>query len=89
MHIDGAQIVAAAPAHKPGWQTSEFWITAVTVVGAISTAIAGVPLSPVAGIAAGVGAAAYAISRGIVKARSGDIAGAIAEAVAAAAAVKK
>jgi hypothetical protein len=52
---------------KPGWKTSEFWVTALTVAGLVASSIAA-SLSPrYAAIGAAVSAAAYAISRGLAK----------------------
>lgn len=52
---------------RPGYKTSEFWITALLVVGLVVSSIA-TPLSPHwAAIGASVSTAAYAISRGLAK----------------------
>lgn len=55
------------PQVKSGWRTSEFWVTALTIVGlAVSSAAAS--LSPrYAAIGAALSAAAYAFSRGLAK----------------------
>ena len=52
---------------KTGYKTSEFWVTALSIVGlVVSSAAAG--LSPkYAAIGASVSGAAYAISRGLAK----------------------
>jgi hypothetical protein len=52
---------------KPGYKTSEFWITALTVAGLVASSVAS-SLSPrYAAIGAAVSASAYAISRGLAK----------------------
>lgn len=52
---------------KSGWKTSEFWVTATSVVGLLVSSAA-TPLSPkYAAIGASASAAAYAISRGLAK----------------------
>jgi len=48
---------------KPGWQTSEFWVT----LAAIGAPFIGVPVDQMSTIVA----AAYSLSRGIYKAMSG------------------
>lgn len=52
---------------KPGYRTSEFWVTTLAVVGLVLSSAAA-SLSPrYAAIGASVSAAAYAISRGLAK----------------------
>lgn len=52
---------------KAGWKTTEFWVTALSIVGLVVSS-ATVNLSPkYAAIGASVSAAAYAISRGLTK----------------------
>jgi hypothetical protein len=52
---------------KSGWKTSEFWVTAVAVLGLVISSIA-TPLSPrYAAIGAAISASAYALSRGLAK----------------------
>lgn len=52
---------------KSGWKTSEFWVTALSILGLVVSSVA-TPLSPkYAAIGAAVSAAAYAISRGLAK----------------------
>lgn len=56
-----------SPPHKPGYLTTEFYITLLTDVGIVAAALQG-SLSPRwAAIAAGVAQAAYAVSRGLSK----------------------
>lgn len=52
---------------KPGWKTSEFYVTALAIVGLV-TSSAAASLSPkYAAIGASISAGAYAISRGLAK----------------------
>jgi len=52
---------------KPGYKTSEFWITALSIAGLVASSAAS-NLSPkYAAIGASVSGAAYAISRGLAK----------------------
>lgn len=58
--------VKAAPA-KPGWQTTEFWITVLTTVGATAAAATDNLPPRYATIASTIAVVAYAISRGLAK----------------------
>jgi hypothetical protein len=52
---------------KPGWKTSEFWVTALTIAGLVVSSLAA-PLSPrYAALGASAAAGLYAISRGLAK----------------------
>lgn len=52
---------------RPGYKTSEFWITALTIAGLVVSSLAA-SLSPrYAAIGAAASTAAYAISRGLAK----------------------
>lgn len=52
---------------KPGWKTSEFWVTTFMVGGLVISAAA-TSLSPKwAAVGAGISASAYTISRGLAK----------------------
>ena len=52
---------------KPGYKTSEFYVTLLTIIGLVASSVAA-PLSPrYAAIGAAVSAAAYSISRGLSK----------------------
>lgn len=53
-----------------GWKTTEFWFTALVTVGSIVTELSHLNVLPpkYAGLAAGIAAGAYAISRGLKKA---------------------
>lgn len=52
---------------KPGWKTSEFWITALTVVGLVFASVAATLSPKYAAIGAAVSVAAYSLSRGLAK----------------------
>jgi hypothetical protein len=52
---------------KPGWRSSEFWVTVSYVVGVAAFAIADKLPARYAAIATAIGAGAYAISRGLAK----------------------
>lgn len=52
---------------KPGYKTSEFWITGLVIVGLVVSAISA-PLAPkYAAIGASISGAAYVLSRGLAK----------------------
>jgi hypothetical protein len=53
---------------KPGWKTSEFWLTVLTSVGTLFTDV--LPAS-VRWVPTAVSSAAYAISRGLAKLKGG------------------
>jgi hypothetical protein len=72
---------------RPGWKTSEFWVTAVTLAGVLAPAL--IPRADSAvgsattalsqhgttgAIAAGAVAGAYSIARAIVKAKASEMA---------------
>ncbi len=52
---------------KPGLKTTEFWVSAITTVGALAGSLAGVLPGTAGVIAASIAAAAYALSRGLAK----------------------
>lgn len=52
---------------KPGFKTTEFYVTVLTDIGLVAASVGGVLPSKWAAIAAGVAQAAYAISRGLTK----------------------
>jgi len=52
---------------KPGYKTTEFWITIATSLGALIAALADALPPRYAAIATAASAAAYAIARGIAK----------------------
>lgn len=58
---------------KPGWKTTEFWLTLLTTVGGVAGELAGFLPKGVGVIAATVSGVAYSISRGITKAGTGDV----------------
>jgi hypothetical protein len=52
---------------KPGWKTTEFWLAALTSVGAVAASIAGI-LPPQSGaVATAISTAAYSLARGFAK----------------------
>ena len=52
----------------PGWQTSEFWMTALGHVGLILATASGVLPAKYAAIAGALSQVAYNVSRGLTKA---------------------
>lgn len=60
-------VPAPVAPHKPGYLTTEFYVTVLTDVGLVAAALGGVLPAKWAAIAAGVAQAAYAISRGLSK----------------------
>ncbi len=52
---------------RPGWQTTEFWLTLLGHLGLISGAISGVLPPQYAALAAAASQVAYNLSRGLVK----------------------
>ena len=54
----------------PGWQTSEFWMTALGHVGLILATASGVLPAKYAAIAGALSQVAYNVSRGLTKAGS-------------------
>jgi hypothetical protein len=56
----------AAPA-TPGWQTTEFWVTILTAVGATAAAATNNLPPRYATLASTIAVVAYAISRGLAK----------------------
>ncbi len=64
----GTVIAPTAGSAKPGWQTSEFWVHALTIIGVVATsfATAGLPAKWAAGFVV-ASAASYGISRGLAK----------------------
>lgn len=63
----------AKRAHKPGWKTTEFWVTVLTVVGSIATASVGIVPNEYAALVTAFAQAAYVISRGIAKSGNAGI----------------
>ena len=60
--------MADATVVKPGWKTSEFWLSILTTIGAVGASVSGVLSGKAGAIVAGISTAAYAISRGLTKA---------------------
>ena len=54
----------------PGWQTSEFWMTALGHVGLILATASGVLPAKYAALAGALSQVAYNVSRGLTKAGS-------------------
>jgi hypothetical protein len=54
---------------RKGWQTTEFWISALVIAGVVLTSLSSINVLPpkYGSLAAGIAAAAYAISRGLAK----------------------
>ena len=53
--------------HKSGWQTTEFWITVCSVIGAIVGTLQDVLSPDQAVIASAIASGFYAVSRGLAK----------------------
>ena len=66
-NIAAAARPAAKPTTTPGWQTSEFWMTALGQVGFLLAAVGGFLPPQYAAIAAAASQVAYSISRGMTK----------------------
>lgn len=52
---------------KPGWKTTEFWVSVLSALGAIITGAAGVIPPKYAVFAAAASAGFYSVSRGLAK----------------------
>lgn len=52
---------------RPGWKTSEFWVTALSILGLVISSMASVLSPRYAALGAALSAAAYAVSRGLAK----------------------
>lgn len=52
---------------KDGWKTTEFWVTALAIVGLVASSAAASLAPRYAAIGVAVSTAAYAISRGLTK----------------------
>ena len=59
---------SSKPTTAPGWQTSEFWMTALGHVGLILAAASGALPAKYAAIAGALSQVAYNVSRGLTKA---------------------
>ena len=53
---------------KPGWKTTEFWLAALTSVGAVAASLAGVLPPNYGAVATAIATAAYSLARGFAKA---------------------
>ena len=60
---------------KPGYKTTEFWVSALTTGGALIGALAGVLPGTAGIIAASISGGLYAISRGLAKLTSETLSG--------------
>lgn len=52
---------------KPGYRTTEFWVSVLTIVGVLVAALSDALPPRYAAIASSVAATAYAVSRGLAK----------------------
>lgn len=52
---------------KPGWKTTEFWVSVATSVGAVTAASVGVLPEKYAALMVAVSSGAYAVARGLAK----------------------
>jgi len=52
---------------KPGWKTTEFWVTVIGQVGAVSAAASGVLPAKYAAALMTISGVAYKLSRGLAK----------------------
>ncbi len=64
------EIAPSPKALTPGWQTSEFWMTALGHVGLILATASGVLPAKYAALAGALSQVAYNVSRGLTKAGS-------------------
>lgn len=56
---------------KPGYKTTEFWVSATATIGALFGAIAGVLPGQAGVVGASIAAGCYALSRGLAKLTTG------------------
>jgi hypothetical protein len=63
----GLPLPATATAEKPGYKTTEFYVSVLTALGALLSTVAGGLPAKQAATVAGISAGAYALSRGIAK----------------------
>ena len=52
---------------KPGWKTTEFWVTLATSIGSVLSAIAGILPAKEAGVLATASTVIYTIARAFTK----------------------
>lgn len=57
---------------KPGWKTTEFWMTALTNLGLVLAACVGVLPPQYAALAGALSQVAYNVSRGLAKRPAGN-----------------
>ena len=60
---------------KPGWKTTEFWVSSLTTAGMLLGTFAGFIPAQYSAIAGALSAGAYAISRGLTKAGAANAGG--------------
>lgn len=60
------EVTKAAPA-KPGYQTTEFWVSVLTAVGAVAAAATNNLPDRYAALASTISVVAYSLSRGLAK----------------------
>ena len=65
-------VSAVKAAVTPGWQTSEFWMTALGHIGLILAAASGALPAQYAAVAGALSQVAYNLSRGITKANAAN-----------------
>lgn len=64
-----AKVAKVTKTHPPGWQTTEFWVTQLTITAVVLSALDGVLPAKYAAIAVAISQGAFAIARGIAKAK--------------------
>jgi hypothetical protein len=63
----GATTTVKTASIKSGWKTTEFWVSALAIVGLVASSASAGLSEKYAAIGATISAAAYAISRGLAK----------------------
>ena len=62
-----ASVSGVQPAKKPGYKSSEFWITILTVLASSLGGLTNILPDSIAGTVAAISTIAYTISRGLAK----------------------
>lgn len=52
---------------KPGWKTSEFWVTSLSIIGLVASSVAASLTPRYAALGVAISVAAYSVSRGLAK----------------------
>lgn len=65
--VQGASIQTTTSNMKPGYKTTEFWITIVSVITSTATGLSGIVEPKFAAILGAIATVGYAISRGLAK----------------------